>query len=105
MFTLYESANCTGTVKYGPETKTLTGGAATEEVSTSNTGSGAGSFKITTEYGDANPASKGPFSWKVVYTPAAADTAHTGKQSSCASAASTESFTINYHNDAGPGTN
>ena len=105
VFTLYESANCTGTVKYGPETKTLTGGAATEEVSTSNTGSGAGSFKITTEYGDANPASKGPFSWKVVYTPAAADTAHTGKQSSCASAASTESFTINYHNDAGPGTN
>lgn len=102
VFTLYDTATCTGNVKY---TQTLVpqGGQLTEELSTTNTGSGAGTFKITTDYTDANPASKGPFSWKVVYTPPAG--AFLGKQSSCASADSTESFTINYHNDAGPGTN
>jgi hypothetical protein len=42
----------------------------------------------------------GPYSWKVVYTPAAGDTAHTGKQSSC----NAEHFSITYTNDSGPGT-
>ena len=41
------------------------------------------------------------YSWKVVYTPNAADTSHTGKQSAC----SAEHFTITYTNDNGPGTN
>jgi hypothetical protein len=36
-----------------------------------------------------------------VYTPAVADTAHTGKQSSC----DAEHFGITYTNDAGPGSN
>jgi hypothetical protein len=100
VFTLYDTATCTGNVKY-TETLVPQGGALTEELSTSNTG-GATGFKITTGYADINPASKGPFSWKVVYNPPAG--AFLGKQSSCASATSTESFTINYHNDPGPGT-
>ena len=102
VFTLYDTATCTGNVKY---TQTLVpqGGALTEELNTTNTGSGAGGFKITTDYSDANPASKGPFSWKVVYTPPAG--AFLGKQSSCATVDSSETFSINYHNDAGPGTN
>jgi hypothetical protein len=42
----------------------------------------------------------GATSWKVVYTPAAADTDHTGKQSAC----DAENFNITYTNDPGPGT-
>jgi hypothetical protein len=101
VFTLHESANCSGTPVYS-RTKSLTGGALTEVVSTDNTGSGANQFKITTAYTDGT-SSKGPFTWKVVYTPPAGS-AFVGRQSSCATAASTESFTINYHNDEGPGT-
>ena len=102
VFTLYESANCTGTVRYN-QTVSVPGGASFAEVSTSNTGSGAGMFKITTLYPDGT-SSKGAFSWKVVYTPAVGDSAHLGVQSSCSSATNTESFTINYHNDPGPNT-
>jgi hypothetical protein len=95
-FSLYSNATCSGTALY-TESKTLTGGSTSEEVGTSNTTS----YTITTGYTDAAGSTKGPYSWKVVYTPAAADTAHTGKQSSC----DAEHFGITYTNDAGPGSN
>ncbi|HEX7197156.1 MAG TPA: hypothetical protein VF364_10055 [Candidatus Limnocylindria bacterium] len=92
-FSLYDNATCTGTAKY-TETKTITGGSASEEVSTNNT-----TFNITSLYTD--PADTVvTYSWKIVYTPAAADTAHTGKQSAC----NAEHFSITYTNDGGPGT-
>ena len=50
-------------------------------------------------YADAADSSTGRYSWKVVYTPAAGDTAHTGKQSTC----DAEHFNIAYTNDNGPG--
>lgn len=93
-FSLYDNATCSGTAVYS-ESKTLAGGNPSEEVSTSNTGA----FKITTAYGDPADSLSGRYSWKVVYTPAAADTAHLGKQSSC----DAEHFNITYTNDAGPG--
>jgi hypothetical protein len=95
VFSLYDNATCTGTALY-TETKSITGGSPTEEVSTNNT-----SFTITTGYTDAANSTAGPYSWKVVYTPAAGDTAHTGKQSAC----DAEHFDIDYTNDSGPGTN
>jgi hypothetical protein len=98
-FSLYDNATCSGTALYS-ESKTLTGGSTSEEVGTTNAG-GATGYTITTGYADAAGSTKGPYSWKVVYTPAAADTAHTGKQSSC----DAEHFGITYTNDAGPGTN
>jgi hypothetical protein len=100
VFSLYSNATCTGSAVY-TETKTLAGGSPTEEVSTSNTGTGTGMFRITSGYADAAASTAGPYSWKVVYTPAAADTAHTGKQSSC----NAENFDIDYTNSAGPGSN
>ena len=94
VFTLYNNATCQGAFFY-TETKTITGGTPSQEVSTNNT-----TVPITTLYTDpANTAVT--FSWKVVYTPAASDTAHTGKQSAC----NAERFTITYTNDPGPGTN
>jgi hypothetical protein len=91
-FSLYDNATCTGTAKYS-ETKSITGGSTSQEVSTNNT-----TFNIFTLYTDAADATV-TYSWKVVYTPGAADTAHTGKQSSC----NAEHFSIKYTNDAGPG--
>jgi hypothetical protein len=93
VFGLYATSDCSGAVFY-TETKTITGGNPTEEVSTSNK-----SVAITTLYGDAADSTVS-YSWKVVYTPAAGDTAHTGKQSAC----NAEHFTIKYTNDNGPGT-
>ena len=98
VFGLYDNATCadpdgpTGLVY--TETKTLTGGANSETVGTNNT-----TFEITTAFGDAADSVKA-YSWKIVYTPAAADTAHTGKQSAC----NAEHFSITYTNDNGPGT-
>jgi hypothetical protein len=94
VFSLFSNNTCSGTPLF-TQTKTLTGGATDEEVSTTNTTS----FNITTGYTDAAGSTKGAYSWKVVYTPAAADTAHTGKQSTC----DAEHFTITYTNDPGPG--
>jgi hypothetical protein len=99
VFSLYDTSDCTGDVLY-TETETLTGGAHSEEVGTSNTGVGPGSFAVTTLYDDAADSEAGPYSWKVVYTPAAGDTAHTGIQSAC----DAEHFSITYTNDPGPGT-
>jgi hypothetical protein len=92
-FSLFDNPQCDGDALY-TETKTLTGGSPTEEVSTNNT-----QFHITTGYTDAAGSVAGPYSWKVVYTPAAGDTAHTGKLSTCDS----EHFSITYTNDPGPG--
>jgi hypothetical protein len=66
----------------------------TEEVVTTNSAT-----KINTGYADAADSSASPYAWKVVYTPSASDTAHTGKQSSC----NAEHFGITYTNDNGPG--
>jgi hypothetical protein len=93
-FDLYDNATCTGTAKF-EESDTLTGGNPTETVTTNNT-----TFKITTLFNDPAASVAGPYSWKVVYTPAAADTAHLGTQSSC----NAENFSITYTNDPGPNT-
>jgi hypothetical protein len=98
-FSLFGNATCSGTALYS-ETVNVTGGNPTEEVHTSNTGAPNG-LTISTGYTDAAGSEAGPYSWKVVYTPAAADTAHTGKQSSC----DAEDFATSYTNDPGPGTN
>jgi len=92
VFTLYDNATCNGNVKY-TQTVSVQGGAASREVSTSNT------TKVVTDYTDASGSVK-PYSWKIVYTPGPNDTAHTGKQSAC-----TEVHSITYTNDPGPGTN
>jgi hypothetical protein len=96
LFRLYDNATCSGTALYSEE-KTLTGGSPSEEVGTTNTTT----FTITTGYADPAGSVAGPYSWKVVYTPSASDTAHTGKQSSC----DAEHFSITYTNDSGPGSN
>jgi hypothetical protein len=93
-FDLYDNSSCTGTAKYH-EAKSITGGATTEEVATNNT-----TFNITSLYTDAASAVVA-YSWKIVYTPSATDTSHTGKQSAC----NAEHFSITYTNDNGPGTN
>jgi hypothetical protein len=94
VFSLYGSSTCSGAVLY-TETKNIAGGSPTEEVGTNNT-----TFNITTGYADPANSTKSPYSWKVVYTPGASDTAHTGKQSVC----NAEHFSITYTNDNGPGT-
>jgi len=94
VFSLYDNPTCTGTAQFA-QTRTLTGGARTETVSTTNT-----TFPITTSYDDTLGSTTGLYSWKVVYTPATSDTAHTGRQSTC----SAEQFNTTYKNDAGPGT-
>lgn len=96
-FSLYANISCSGTALYS-ETVSVAGGATSREVSTSNAGSGASGLTITSGYTDAAGSTKGPYSWKVVYTPGATDTAHTGTQSSC----DAEHFGITYTNDAGP---
>jgi hypothetical protein len=94
-FSLYANPTCAGSSVFS-QTLILQGGAPSEEVSTTNTTS----FKVLTGYTDP-PGSVVAYSWKVVYTPAATDTAHTGKQSAC----NAENHTITYTNDPGPGTN
>ena len=94
-FTLYANPTCAGASLFS-QAVSVPGGAPSAEVSTTNT-----TFTITTGYVDPAASVKGKYSWKVVYTPAAADTAHTGKQSAC----DAENFTITYTNDPGPGTN
>jgi hypothetical protein len=93
-FTLYATSDCSGTAFY-TESVNLAGGSNSEEVSTDNT-----TVAITTLYDDAADSDSGTYSWLVVYTPDASDTAHTGIQSAC----DAEHFSITYTNDAGPGT-
>ena len=95
-FSLYNNGTCDSTnngLLYTSGALSVPGGSQTAEVSTSNT-----TFSITTSYTDAASSLKGPYSWKVVYTPAAGDTAHTGSQSAC----DVEHFGITYTNDKGP---
>jgi hypothetical protein len=91
VFELHGTSDCSGAVLY-TETETITGGSNSEEVGTSNT-----TFAITSGYADPADSVAGPYSWKVVYTPAAGDTAHLGSQSAC----NEEHFSITYTNDAG----
>lgn len=93
-FDLFDNSTCSGTAKY-TETDTLTGGNPTETVTTDNT-----TFAITTLFDDPAGSVAGPYSWRVVYTPATADTAHLGTQSSC----DAEHFSTTYTNDPGPNT-
>ena len=97
LFELFTSATCAGTSVYSEEI-TLEGGAPTEEVGTTNPNS-TSSYRITTGYGDAANSLVGQHSWRVTYTPAAGDTAHTGSRSVC----DAEHFNITYTNDPGPG--
>jgi hypothetical protein len=99
-FQLFGNSTCSGAALYD-ETVSVPGGSPSAEVSTSNTGSGPNGFKVTSGYTDTAGSIAGPYSWKIVYTPAAADTAHTGKQSAC----DAEHFSVTYTNDPGPGTN
>jgi hypothetical protein len=93
-FDLYDNATCSGTAKF-TETDSVAGGNQTATVTTNNT-----TFAITTAFSDPAASVAGPYSWKVVYTPAAADTAHLGTQSSC----NAENHSITYTNDPGPNT-
>jgi hypothetical protein len=101
-FSLYANSTCTGGAVFS-QTVAVPGGAPSAEVGTTNTGVGPspGAYRISTDYPDPANSVTATHSWKVVYTPAAADTAHTGKQSAC----SAERFGITYTNDPGPGTN
>jgi hypothetical protein len=107
-FALYDTGTCTGTALY-TERVTLGSnlGTSTEAATSNHPGStgvkpGGGAvdpYRVTTAYDDPANSPKGPLYWKVVYTPAAADTAHTGKQSNC-----TEQHTYTYTNDDSNGT-
>jgi hypothetical protein len=95
-FQLFDNSTCsstTGNPLYD-ETVSVGGGSPSKEVSTSNTGA----FTITSDYTDSAGSIKGPYSWKVVYTPAAGDTAHLGVTSTC----DAEHFSTTYTNDPGP---
>ena len=97
VFQLWNTASCDGTLLY-TQTVSVPGGNPTAEVNTTNTGTGAGMFRITTAYADAADTTKSGYSWKVTYTPAAADTAHLGSSSTC----SAEHFSVTYTNDNTP---
>ncbi len=128
-FYLYNSADCSaGTnnanLKYS-ERLSITGGATSQEKSTSNYPGGGGTpvpatatpagtggvftpFAITTAYADiagsasggADP-STGSYSWLIKYTPSATDATHFGSSSACVDAAHTEKFSTTYTNDNG----
>ena len=110
-FFLYNDGSCgagTGTLQYS-ERQTLAGGSNSEEVGTHNyTGSTSKTpggatvtpYRETTGYADTAGTVLGPFSWKVVYTPAASDTAHLGVSSTCTTG-NKESHSITYSNDPG----
>lgn len=98
LFELFTTADCSDGLVYSEEVD-ITGGAPTEEVSTSNDG-GATGYRITTDYDDPADSTVGLHSWRVTYTPNANDTAHLGSSSTC----SAEHFDITYTNDPGPTT-
>ena len=75
----------TGGLLYKQAPITLVGGAHSETVNTTNT---TVSVNVSETY-----------VWNVTYAPAAADTAHTGRQSACQ-----ENTVLTFNNDAGPGT-
>jgi hypothetical protein len=93
-FELFDNATCTAPAKFS-ETDSVAGGNPTATVTTNNT-----TFAITTAFDDPAASVVGPYSWKVVYTPASGDTAHLGTQSSC----NAENFSTTYTNDPGPNT-
>ena len=81
-FTLYGpgDAGCVGTKRYEETINIPAAAGLTETVSTTN-GDGVG-IGLAADFTVAD-ANEGTYSWKVVYTPAASDTAHTGSQSAC----------------------
>jgi hypothetical protein len=93
LFELFTTSDCSGSSAFS-QTVSVPGGSASAEVGTNNA-----TYKITTGYADAADSTVGRHSWKVTYTPGAADTSHTGSRSSCDS----EHFNITYTNDNGPG--
>lgn len=93
LFELFTNASCTAPSVFS-QTVAVPGGSPTAEVGTNNT-----TYRIATGYSDAANSLVGLHSWRVTYTPAAADTAHKGSRSVCNS----ERFDITYTNDAGPG--
>jgi hypothetical protein len=94
LFELFTNATCDGTAVYSEEVD-VPGGSPSAEVGTSNDGTSPTDYEITTEYDDPADSTVGRHSWRVTYTPAAADTAHTGSRSTCDS----EHFNITYTND------
>ena len=97
VFELWNTATCDGTKLY-TQTVPVPGGSPTAVVNTTNTGTGAGMLRISTDYADAANSTKSGYSWKVTYTPAVGDTAHLGSSSTCAA----ENFSITYTNDNTP---
>jgi hypothetical protein len=95
LFELFTNATCSGSSVFS-QTVAVPGGSTSAEVGTTNTTS----YVINTGYADPADSSVGRHSWRITYTPALADTAHTGSRSTCDS----EHFNITYTNDAGPGT-
>ncbi len=75
------------------ETSGALDGGASDTASTTN-----GSDPNTAFAVDGATSPTDTFYWRVIYTPAAGDTAHTGRISECV-----ESFYITFTNDAGPG--
>ena len=110
VFSLYNNATCdpaNGGLLY-TETETLAGDLPTEEVSTSNgndrpndPATDPPDYAVTTDYDDDADSVKGPYSWKVVYTPGPNGQPPTlATESSC----DAENFSITYTNDPGPTT-
>jgi hypothetical protein len=93
-FSLYANATCEGTAVFS-QNVSVPGGSPSADVSTTNT-----TFVITTDFTDPAASTKGKYSWRITYAPAAADTAHEGRRSAC----DAENFLITYTNDPGPGT-
>ena len=93
LFELFTNATCNAPSVFS-QTVAVPGGSPTAEVGTNNT-----TYRIATGYSEGANSLVGLHSWRVTYTPAAADTAHKGSRSVCNS----ERFDITYTNDAGPG--
>ena len=84
-FSLFDNSTCAGTATFTTNVK-VTGGTNSETISTANE-----TFLV-------NVANEGEYYWKVVYTPATADKAHSGTQSDCV-----ENVSLGFTNDPGAG--
>jgi hypothetical protein len=105
-FSLYNNATCSteneGKLLFQQSVE-VNDGKETEELSTSNSGvntseAGKPPNGVTITSGYEEEGTKGPYSWKVVYTPSSTDTAHTGSESAC----DVEHFSIPYTNGPVP---
>jgi hypothetical protein len=80
-FSLYSNATCTGTALYSQTVNIPANSGLSATVNTTNGNGADGADEAPTDV--AISAASGTYSWLVVYTPAASDTAHTGKTSAC----------------------